>query len=148
MIWIEFIQEHFDLYQRYQATRHQSPMEGGQTKSSNETEEEQYREFLLQTNIETVLVEFREGNELRMVSVVDVLSDGLSSVYTFYDPSIKQNSYGIYGILWQIEQAKKLDMHYVYLGYYIEQSQKMSYKSQFRPLEALVDRQWTTLFTK
>lgn len=148
IIPLEFIQEHFDLYQRYQATRHQSPMEGGQTKSSNETEEEQYREFLLQTNIETVLVEFREGNELRMVSVVDVLSDGLSSVYTFYDPSIKQNSYGIYGILWQIEQAKKLGMHYVYLGYYIEQSQKMSYKSQFRPLEALVDRQWTTLFTK
>jgi len=145
---LEFIPEHFELYQRYQAQRHQSPMEGGQVKSVGDDEEQQYREFLLQTNIETALVEFRENEELRMVSVVDVLSDGLSSVYTFYDASIKQNSFGTYGILWQVAQAKKLGMHYVYLGYYIEQSPKMSYKSQFRPLEALIDNSWSTLFSR
>jgi arginyl-tRNA--protein-N-Asp/Glu arginylyltransferase len=145
---LDFNPEHYKLYQSYQSTRHQPINEGGQNNDTSEDEEDQYRQFLLQTNIESVLVEFRENHELRMVSIIDVLSDGLSSVYTFYDTSVKQNSYGVYGILWQIEQAKKLGMHFVYLGYYIEQSQKMSYKSQFRPLEGLVNNQWSILFKK
>lgn len=145
---LDFLAEHYELYKKYQASRHQPILEGGQNNEGLEDDEEQYRQFLLQTNIESVLVEFREGPDLRMVSIVDVLGDGLSSVYTFYDTSVKQNSYGTYGILWQIEQAKKLGMHFVYLGYYIEQSQKMSYKSQFQPLEGLIENKWITLFSK
>jgi arginine-tRNA-protein transferase len=80
-----------------------------------------------------------------MVSVIDQVKDGISSVYTFFDPSVERASFGTYGILWQIQYAKEIQLPYVYLGYYIEQSRKMSYKLQYQPLEGLVDGKWTTL---
>jgi arginine-tRNA-protein transferase len=74
-----------------------------------------------------------------------VLDDGLSSVYTFYDPEPANASYGTYNILWQIQQAKLLDMPYIYLGYWIKESPKMSYKTNFQPLEALQQGEWQLL---
>jgi arginine-tRNA-protein transferase len=80
-----------------------------------------------------------------MVSVIDEVSDGLSSVYTFYDASQTKASYGTYGILWQVEKAKELQLPFVYLGYYIQESQKMSYKALFKPIEGLVNGVWMNL---
>jgi arginine-tRNA-protein transferase len=92
-------------------------------------------------------VEFRENGELRMVSIIDILDDGLSSVYTFYEPNIAQASFGTYNVLWQIELCRKLQLEYLYLGYWIEGSEKMAYKANFRPLQGLVQGKWQTILT-
>ena len=130
--------EHYALYLRYQRHRHPG---GGMDQDSRE----QYQHFLLHSNVATDLVEFREGRELRIVSLVDRLADGLSSVYTFFEPGATGTSYGTYSILWQIRRAAELGQPYLYLGYWIAESAKMAYKAAFRPIEGLVDGRWRVL---
>jgi leucyl-tRNA---protein transferase len=135
---LKYSAEHYALYLRYQALRHAG---GGMDQDSRE----QYRHFLLQSNVESRLVEFREWGELRMVSIVDKLNDGLSSVYTFFDPELKAGSFGTYNILWQIERCLKLRLPYLYLGYWIAESRKMAYKTNFTPIEGLINGRWQRL---
>ncbi len=135
---LKYNPEHYALYLRYQSARHSG---GGMDQDSRE----QYRHFLLQTNVDTQLVEFREDGALRMVSIVDQLEDGLSSVYTFFDPDIPGASYGTYNILWQIERCLKLDLPYLYLGYWIAQSRKMAYKINFQPMQGYIEGSWQPL---
>jgi leucyl-tRNA---protein transferase len=130
--------EHFDLYRRYQKTRHRDD-------SMDSDDPVQYRNFLLQSHVDSTLVEFRDHGRLCMVSLIDILDDGLSSVYTFYDPATQGASFGTYNVLWQIELCRKLELDYLYLGYWIKESRKMAYKANFTPLQGLVDGEWKVL---
>lgn len=161
---VSYHQDHFELYASYQALRHADDEPGNTSETKDEAE--QYRQFLCESNVESLMVEFRDTeNQIKIVSVIDVVSDGVSAVYTFYDAtetkasygtsfkrasygtSIKRASYGTYAIMWLAEWAKNLDLPYLYLGYWIKDSPKMAYKQAFRPQERLVGGEWIIIPT-
>ncbi|TDR32850.1 arginyltransferase [Hydromonas duriensis] len=139
---LKFSREHFDLYQRYQHDRHSEPHQ------ITQNNEEQYQEFLLKSQVNSVLVEFRDpeaNHRLVMVSAIDRTASALSAVYTFFETDPTYSGLGTFNVLWQIDWAKRLGLSYLYLGYWIEDSQKMAYKSKFAPSEILYSGDWRPL---
>ena len=87
-------------------------------------------------------MEFRIDDDLVALSVCDLPDEGISAVYTIFDPMHEKRSLGTFAIMKQIEYAKEHNLDHVYLGYWIKQCQKMNYKIRFKPLEGYIDKEW------
>jgi arginyl-tRNA--protein-N-Asp/Glu arginylyltransferase len=130
--------EAFDLYHRYISLRHADG-------DMYPPDREQYEAFLNSVWNCTRYFRFYDKGRLIAVAVVDTLEDGLSAIYTFFDPTASRRSLGVYAILWEIEQTRKMGLEYLYLGYWIRDCQKMSYKADYRPLQVYQNSRWATL---
>ena len=133
--------EYFELYRRYIENRHR----GGDMYPPLR---DQYESFLTNEWGVTSYFSMVLRGQLLCVSVVDRLDDGLSAIYTFFEPQQQHRSLGAYAILWQIEWARELGLSYVYLGYWIRQCRKMAYKIDYRPLELYFNGRWSALPSK
>ena len=125
----------YDLYRRYINERHADG-------DMYPPDRDQYESFLNNAWDCTHYYRFYERNTLVAVAVVDVMTDGLSAIYTFFEPGLERRSLGAFAILWQIEQARQMGLDHLYLGYWIKNCQKMAYKSDYRPLQLYSNGQW------
>lgn len=132
-----FDQEHYKLYAKYIEARHQ---DGDMFPPT----EDQYKSFLICDWSNTFFLEFRLEGKLIAVAVTDPLGDALSAVYSFYDTDYASRSLGVYAVLSQIAVTRNEGQSYLYLGYWISENEKMSYKKEYRPLEILRDNEWHT----
>jgi len=130
--------QHYELYERYILARH---ADGDMYPPS----QDQFEKFLVHSCTESFFLELWKDEQLISVSTCDPLDDGISAVYTFFDPDENRRSLGVFAILKQIEYVKMLSLDYIYLGYWVPHSAKMNYKSQYTPLEILLDGQWRHL---
>ena len=106
---------------------------------------EQFKSFLSNNIAEQIFIEVWHGEKLISVAITDILIDALSAVYTFYHPEYKNQSLGVFSILSQIEYAKTFGKRYLYLGYQIDDCQKMNYKTRYFPYQILTTNQWKTV---
>ncbi|MCW8930798.1 MAG: arginyltransferase [Gammaproteobacteria bacterium] len=127
----------YQLYSNYVTSRHPG---GGMDEPAND----KYLDFLTSQWSHTVFFEFRDHNKPMGVAVTDIVEDGLSAVYTFFDPSpdYQKQSPGVFSILWQIEEAQRRGLKWLYLGYWIKNCGKMSYKDNYQPLEYYYNHLW------
>ena len=129
-------QEQFDLFKKYQGARH----------SDGEMARMNFDDFRLMIEgspVNTGVAEFRDlAGALKAVCLLDILKDGFSAVYSFFDPSDSSQSLGTYMILWAIKEAQDQQAAYIYLGYWVNGSPKMSYKARFHPLEHFSHGRW------
>ncbi len=134
----QFNDRHFDLYLRYQRDRHPDS-------TMCDPDPDKYYKFLASDVTDTRFFEMRVDDQLVGVAVADCFADGLSAVYTFFDPSQSSRGLGTYAILWQIQYTKQLSRPWVYLGYWIRDCRKMSYKTGFQPAEGFKNGAWVRL---
>ncbi|MDX1518616.1 MAG: arginyltransferase [Gammaproteobacteria bacterium] len=131
----EFSPEHFQLYKKYISSRHPG---GGMDNPS----EAGYMEFLTASWTDSRFIEFRHGTQLVAVAVIDVMENALSAVYTWFDPEQSDRSPGRYSVLYEIELARQYGYSWLYLGYWINQCDKMKYKNEYRPHEYYINNEW------
>ncbi len=127
--------EYFDLYTRYLSGQHA----GGSMENPSEAD---FESFLVSDWLTSMFIDIRKNERLVAVAVTDIVTKGLSSVYTFYDPDEKKRSLGNFSIMQQIEIARIMNLPYLYLGYWIQACKKMSYKSDFQPLQYYIENTW------
>ena len=131
--------DHYILFHRYVQTRHKA---GGMSDMNFND----FSSMVEESKVHTKLIEYRDENSVLLgVCLTDILDDGVSMVYSFFDPKLKTNSLGTFMILDHINYSKKLNLKYVYLGYWVKGSNKMQYKSSFSGLEVFASQEWRPL---
>lgn len=133
-----FSAEHYVLYRKYMQGRHAG---GGM----DNDEAENYESLISASWSESKLLEFHLDNQLVMVAVIDVFIDGISAVYTFFDPDFSHQGLGVFGILSEIDYALSCQLEWLYLGYWNPKTNKMSYKSNYQPMEFFDGQNWQWL---
>lgn len=133
-----FSESYYQLYANYVELRHK---DGDMYPPSRE----QFTSFLVEGATDSLFLEMRKDGVLVGLAAVDSLDDGLSAIYTVFDPDFEHRSLGTFAVLWQIEEARRRGLPHLYLGYWIEQCRKMNYKTRFKPIEALQDGSWQVM---
>lgn len=128
-------EEYFQIYDKYISARH---ADGDMYPASRD----QFQSFLVDGRPEAAFYEFRDSEKLLAIAVADELNDGLSAIYTFFDPDDEARAPGVFAILWLIDEANRRGLDYLYLGYWIKQCQKMNYKMDYKPIELYVNNSW------
>ena len=131
-------EDQYELFRKYLGARH---ARGGMA----DMDVFEFAAMIEETPIRTRVAEYTLGQDLIAVSLTDLIDDGLSMVYSFYDPNFTKSSIGTYLILDHIALAKEADIPYVYLGYWVPGSPKMGYKARFSGLEIYLNKTWTQL---
>jgi len=134
----KFTEEYFNLYHRYLSSRH---AEGGMDNPAPED----FERFLLNPWGETLFLDVRHQGKLVALAVTDATTDGLSAVYTFFDPDMKHRALGRYCILQQIELCNLMSLPYLYMGYWVGDCRKMEYKTDYCPQEHFCENHWTRI---
>jgi arginyl-tRNA--protein-N-Asp/Glu arginylyltransferase len=129
---------YYELYARYIEERH---ADGDMYPPSRE----QFTSFLVEGTTDSWFLEILDQEKLIGLAAIDKLDEGLSAIYTVFDPAYEHRSLGTFAVLWQVEEALRLDLPYLYLGYWVADCGKMNYKTRFRPIEALKDGHWQTM---
>lgn len=130
--------EYYALYERYIRVRHHDG-------DMHPTSKEQFESFLIHSQYNTRFIELRNDQELLGVAVVDYLEQGISAIYTFFNPDLPQRSLGKLAILKLIQLAQNQDLPYLYLGYWVKGCQKMAYKADYYPIQLLIAGHWVHL---
>lgn len=131
--------DHYEIFKKYQQARHRQG-------SMADMSYDDYRDMIQETPVNSAIMEFRDyDGRLIGCSLTDILGDGLSMVYSFFDPVDDDRSPGVYFVLWHIMRARELGLPYVYLGYWIQDSRKMAYKVFYHPIEVLRPAGWQDL---
>ena len=131
--------EYFGLYKRYIDVRHADG-------DMYPAEIEQFESFLVDGRPEAIFFEFRVKRDLLAIAVADKLNDGLSAIYTFFDPEKEGRSPGVLAVLHLIRETHRLKLDYLYLGYWIKQCHKMNYKMDYKPTELYVNNHWIPVY--
>ena len=129
----EFNLKDFELYQRYQKDWHnvESPIS-----------EIEYYEFLIESPVTTEILRYYSAGKLIGVGWIDRLAELVSSVYFVFDPECVSRRLGVFSLLYEIEYTRFLDIRWLYLGYWVENSPKMNYKADFQPAQILQNSRW------
>lgn len=135
---VSFQQEHFEMYLQYQRARHPES-------SMCDDDPKKYIGFINSQFSGSQFLCLYLNDKLMGISVIDQFEGGLSAVYTFFDPQYSNRSIGTYVILYLIKLSRLRKIPHVYLGYWIEQSSKMSYKQNFKPMQGYIDRKWVEM---